>query len=187
MTSLVTSPAHEKIDVLAKNYAARRARVATLVARMDDDIRTIHTQYRRDLREALGTAAGAKDALVSMIREAADLFTKPKTWTLHGLKFGLRKGTGKVEFEIEEDVLVTKLRKRFGEDSEEFRACVEVKHVIKKDALRDLEAKDLAALGVTLEDVVDVPFVKGATSDTDKLVTRLLKESTGRVPEDANA
>ena len=173
-----------EIDALAKRYAERRARVRDIVDQIEDEVRVVHRKHRRALAEALATAAGCQDALISRIRDAVALFVKPKTWALHDIKLGFRKGSGKVEFD-DNDTLVAKLRKKFGEDSEEFRACVEVKHVIRKDALRDLDAKHLAALGVTIEDVTDVPFVKGVETETDKLVKRLLKEATGRIPEES--
>ena len=136
------------------------------------------------LHEALATAEGAQAALRAELADHPELFQKPKTWTLHGIKIGFRKGSGKVEWEIEDEQLVAKIKKRFGTDSEQVRSCIRVIEKIDSDALRDLEAKDLAALGVTIEDVVDVPFIKAETSEADKLVKRLLKEATGRIPDD---
>ncbi len=185
MTTIAkTTAQHTEIDSLAKRYSERRARVREIVDQIEDDVRAVHRKHRRALAEALATAAGCQDVLISRLREAVSLFVNPKTWSLHGIKLGFRKGSGKVEFD-DEDALVAKLRKRYGEESDEFRACVKTKHVIVKDALRDLDAKDLAKLGVTIEDVNDVPFVKGVESETDKLVKRLLKEATGRIPEEA--
>lgn len=182
-----TAPAtekHQQLDALAKNYAARRARVQEIVETIEDEIRTVHRKHRRALHEALATAEGAQGALRAEILAHPELFEKPKTITIHGLKIGYRKGSGKVEWEIEDDQLVAKLRKRFGEDSESFVACVKTVEKIVTDGLRDLEAKDLAALGVTIEDVGDVPFIKSVEGEADKLVKRLLKEATGRIPEE---
>jgi hypothetical protein len=184
MTSLVTTPAHEKIDVLAKNYAAKRARVAAITVEIEDGIRAVHRKHRRALIEALAVAEGAQAALRSELTANPKLFEKPKTWTLHGIKVGYRKGSGKVEWEIEDDQLIAKIKKRFGELSPEVEQCIEIIEKIDKDALRNLDAKDLAHLGVTIEDVTDVPFIKAEASEADKLVKRLLKESTGRIPEE---
>lgn len=175
---------HEQLDTLAKNYASRRERVKVLVDQIEDDIRAVHRKHRRALLDAISTAEGAQAALRAEITEHPELFEKPKTITLHGLKIGYRKGSGKVEWEIEDEQLIARLKKRFGTESPQLAACVEVVEKVVKDGLRDLEAKDLAALGVTIEDVVDVPFIKSVDSEADKLVKRLLKEATGRIPEE---
>lgn len=175
MSNIASAPTHEKIDTLAKNYAQRRARVATLVSRMDEEIRAIHRRYRSDLNEALGTAEGALSALHVEIESNGQLFEKPRTWTLHGIKLGFQKGKGRVAFDDEAKV-IEKLKKRFGELSPEVERCIEVAEKIDRDQLRDLDGKDLAAIGVTVENTGDVVFIKAVDSSVDKLVKVLLKE-----------
>lgn len=184
MKTIAKTPVHERLDALAKNYAARRARVASIVTDIEDEIRGVHSRHRRALHEALATAEGAQAALRAELTDHPELFEKPKTWTLHGIRIGFRKGSGKVEWEIEDEQLVARIKKRFGADSEQARACIKVVEKVVSDALRELDAKDLAALGVTIEDVGEVSFVKAEASEADKLVKRLLKEATGRVPEE---
>ncbi|MBC8009940.1 MAG: hypothetical protein H7067_07575 [Burkholderiales bacterium] len=175
MKTIAQVPAAETLDALAKNYAARRARVATLVARMDDEIRAIHRRHRADLTEALGTAEGALSALHVEIEAHPELFERPRTWTLHGIKLGFKKGSGRVEFE-DSDRVIERLKKRFGDLSPQVEACVEVVEKLNLDALRDLDGKDLAALGVSIEGSGDVVYIKSADTAVDKLVKQLLKE-----------
>jgi hypothetical protein len=175
MKTIAQTPATERLDALAKHYAQRRARVATLVSRMDEKIRAIHREFRADLTEALGTAEGALMALHVEVEQHPELFVQPRTWTLHGIKFGFKKGAGRVEFEDEAKV-IERLKKRFGELSPEVDRCVEVKEKLVLDQLRELEGKDLAALGVVIEGTDDVVFIKSVDTAVDKLVKLLLKE-----------
>lgn len=105
------------------------------------------------------------------------LFDKPRTWTLHGIKLGLNKGKGRVEFDDEEKV-IAKLKARFGDLSPEVDRCVEVIEKLDADGLRELDGKALAAIGVTIEGTGDVVYIRAVDTAVDKLVKRLLKEGS---------
>jgi hypothetical protein len=175
-TTLVTAAKHEGIDALALNYSKKRERVTALANALEDEVRAVYRRHRRALNEALATAEGAQAALRAEVAEHPELFEKPRTWALHGIKLGFQKGRGKVEWDLEDADLVERLRKRLGGDSAEFENCVEYVAKINVDGLRELATKDLAACGVTVEDTADVVVVKAVESVTDKLVKRLLKE-----------
>lgn len=175
-TTLVTAAKHEGIDALALNYSKKRERVSALANALEDEVRAVYRRHRRALNEALATAEGAQSALRAEVQDHPELFDKPRTWALHGIKLGFQKGRGKIEWEIEDEALIERLRKRLGDSSPAFENCVEYVATIKVDGLRELPTKDLAACGVTVEETADVVVVKAVESVTDKLVKRLLKE-----------
>jgi len=92
---------------------------------------------------------------------------------LHGIKLGFGKGRGKTEWG-EDEVLIKRIRSQFpAEVAATFIRTVEEPIV---DALKELDGKTLARLGVAVEETGECVIVKAADSDTDKLVKRLLKE-----------
>lgn len=170
---MVSAPPHQRIDSLALNYAKRRERVKQIVDRLEDEVRAAHRRYRRELNEAIGTAEGAQAALRAEIEAHPELFEKPRSWHLHGIKLGFAKGKGRVTWEDDEQ-LIKRIRRQFPD--EVAARLIRVTEAPIVDALKELDAKELAKLGVTVETTGDCVFVKAADTETDKLVKRLLKE-----------
>lgn len=171
--SLVSAPPHELIDKLALNYAKRRERVKELADALEDELRSVYRRHRRALNEAIATAEGAQSALRSEIEANPHLFEKPRTWALHGIKLGFGKGRGKTTWD-DDAQLIKRIRSHFPDEVAE--TLIRTTHEPIVDALKELDSKTLAKLGVTVETTGDCVIVKAADSATDKLVKRLLKE-----------
>ncbi len=183
MTTIATAkPPHEVLDALALNLAKRRQQLADRVAEYDAEILAVHRRHRAALNEAAGHVAGAHDALRAEIEAHRDLFVEPKSWTLHGIQLGLRKGAGKLDWD-DDEALVARIRKQFNEDEAELLIRVKEEPIVA--ALQDLDGKELARLGVRVEDTGDVVFVRPLVADTDKLLKVLLKESARTEPKPA--
>jgi hypothetical protein len=172
-TSIITPAAHELIDKLALNYAKKRERVKEIVDKLEDEVRAAHRRYRRELNEAIGTAEGAQAALRAEVEANPELFEKPRTWNLHGIKLGYGKGKGRTVWE-DDAQLIKRIRSMFPAAVAETYIRTTEEPIV--DALKELDAKALARLGVTVETTGDCVIVKAADSETDKLVKRLLKE-----------
>lgn len=179
--SLVTAPAHKQIDALALNYARRRERVKQIVDQLEDEVRASHRKYRAALNEALATAEGAQAALRAEVEANPDLFANPRSWSLHGIKFGFGKGRGRAVWDDDEQ-LIKRIRRQFPEEVATRLIRINEEPIV--DALKELEAKELAKLGVTIETTGDCFFVKAADTETDKLVKRLLKEGAREKTEE---
>lgn len=178
------APTHEVIDRLALNLSKRRQQLAEKLAAYDAEILAIHRRHRAALTEAAGTVAGAAAALTAEIEANRTLFTEPKSWTLHGIQLGLRKGAGKLEWEDDEEVCA-RIEKLFSEDEAEL--LIRTTRAPIAAALEDLDVKQLAKLGVRVEATGDVVFVRPLIADTDKLLKVLLKESARTEPKPAKA
>lgn len=167
------TPAQVEIEGLAANYAKRRGQLGDILAEYNAEALALHRRFRRRLTEASGTAAGALDALRAKIDAHRDLFEKPKTWTLHGIKLGLQKGKGSLCWD-DSDALVARIRKQFPED--EAALLIRVKEEPIADALRELDAKALSKLGVRVEETGETVVVRAVDGDVEKLLKTLLKE-----------
>lgn len=183
-TIATTPPPQEVIDRLALNFAKRRQQLADVVGAYDAEILAVHNRYRAKLTEAAGNVAGAETALRAEIEKNRELFTEPKSWTCHGIQLGVRKGSGKLEWD-DDDVVVALIEKHFEEDEAEL--LIRTKRTPIVAALEDLDAKTLAKLGVTVEDTGDVVFVRPLVKDVDKLLKALVKEAGRADPKPAKA
>jgi len=158
------------IEALAKRHAEARD---VLVERMQvleralDDVRREHL---RGLKGAVGTAARTESELRAALDDARELFAKPKSRVLHGLKVGLRKQPGRLGWQDAGQVLKL-IRKHHPDDVE---LLIRTREEPVKDALMQLSAAELKRLGVQVVESSDLVFVKGVDSAVDKWVETML-------------
>lgn len=168
-----------ELEQLAKRYKAHRDVLESRVQALEDDVAAAHRRKLPGIKSALATAIEAKDALNDEIERNRDLFTKPKTMTLHGTRFGLMKGKGKLEWDDDAEI-VNRIEKQLPDEAD---VLIKTTKKPNRAGLQDLDAKALRRLGITVEDTGEIPFIKAIDGDATRMVKRLLKESTGRIPE----
>ena len=139
-----------------------------------DEVRELQRrEVRKRLRSIKARAAkvsATRDALAQAIAAAPDLFEKPRTRAVDGVKYGLRKKPGRVAVDDEAGA-IARLRKRLGGDAE---GLIRVRESLVRDGLRELDARTLAHAGVTLVDAQDEVVIAAARGDLDQLVAALL-------------
>lgn len=172
-TIATPTPAQVQIDALAANYAKQRHALGDVLAEYNEAALALHSKFRRRLVEASGRATGALDTLRATIEANRELFEKPKTWTLHGIKLGLQKGKGSLDWDDTEQ-LVARIQKHFSAEEAELLLRVKKEPVV--DALKELDAKTLAKLGVRCEETGEVVVVRAVDGEVEKLLKTLLKE-----------
>ncbi|EIP99486.1 hypothetical protein OpiT1DRAFT_04004 [Opitutaceae bacterium TAV1] len=173
-SSPVTIPVHEQIDALALRYSKCRDTLAAVCTALETDVRLAHAKHKRNLDTALANAAQAADDLRAEVEAHPELFVKPRTWTLHRIKFGFQRGKPKLEWEDDAEV-VTRIKEIYGEHATEL---LHVEESPNAGALAALSEEDLLLLGITVQGGKNGVLVKAVETSTDKLVKRLLKEGT---------
>lgn len=169
------------IETLTKDYAAARAVVAERVNALDAEVREIHRRKVPGIKTAAAAAKDAQAKLVEAIKSAPELFTSPRTLTINGIKVGYQKGKGKLDWE-DDDRVVALIRKFLPEHAD---LLINTTCTLSKDALKNLDVRTLAKIGVTAEAAGDNVVIRTSDSDVDKLVAKILKE--GAVEEAAAA
>lgn len=164
----------EQIETRARQFAEAREKLAEIVTALNDGIEALKRRHMRPLKAAVNRAAEAEAALRVMVEEAPDLFTKPKTVILHGIRVGYVKSKGKIEF-ADSDRVVALIKKHFPEQADVLIATTEKP---SKDALNGLTAADLRKLGINVIEGDDAVYIKPADSAVDKMVDALLKGAT---------
>lgn len=160
-----------EIGDLAREYAAARNRLEDVT----DEVRELQRrEVRRRLRSIKGRVAevsAAREALAAAIEASPELFEKPRTRAVDGVKYGLRKKPGRLALEHSEEIVIRRLRRRLGTDAEGY---VRTRESLVRDGLRELDARTLAHVGISVVDARDEVVIAAASGDLDKLVEALL-------------
>jgi len=154
----------EELGLLSKTVSATQTKMRKVLS---------------DARAGIETRTERINALEEKIRALIDgnrsAFKKPKTRTLGGIRVGLRRKTGKVVYDCDDDTMVARIRDAFGRSAGPY---LETKSVPVKDALRNLPEEERKKLGVQIVDDTDEVQVKPAESDARKLAAALLDGGT---------
>jgi hypothetical protein len=171
-------PTLHEIEVVASIYSIRRAALAGIVAAMTAEIDRIKRKHLSELKRTLAEVAEREADLRNKIAQRPDLFVRPRSVIMHGIKFGYNKSRGGIEYE-DADQVIKLIRKHFPERAD---VLIITSERPAKEALEKLSGADLKRLGCTVKDTGDIVFVKPADSDVEKMVDVLLKgavEETG--------
>ena len=168
----------QEIRRLVKRYVdAREARDA-IADTISDEHRTVVKRNLRGLRDAVARVSSAEDALRQAIEAGRHLFERPRTRAIDGVKVGYRKAKGKIEVADAENT-VRLIRRKLPDLAD---TLIVTSERVDKQALGKLPAKDLAKIGVTLEDDTDQVVLALAETDTDRLVSILMEQYRDEVP-----
>lgn len=162
------------IERRTKALADARTVLAGIVTELNDGIEALKRQHMRSLKAAVGKVAERQAELKALIEEHPDLFIKPRTVVFHGIKVGMQKGKGGLEFD-DPDRVVALIEKWYPDQVE---LMVATKKTPVKDALQQLTGAELKKLGVHVLDADDQVVIKPTDSDVDKLVNALVKGAT---------
>lgn len=166
MSSLV------EIEQLTRKFDAARSELNGLVSDLHEQIEATRRDALPRLRKVVARAAESHAALKAGIEAAPELFVKPKTLVIAGIKVGFMKQRGQLD--IADPDKVVELIERHFPDLEETLISTTKKPV--KKALEQLTATELKKLGVNLANDTDAVVIKPVDDNVDKLVSALLKE-----------
>lgn len=161
-----------QIDNAVKLYADARADLGDIVRELNEQIDALKRARMAAIKQAVARAAERKAALRAGIEESPDLFQKPRTLTIRGIKIGFTKAKGGIEFEDAEQVIAL-IRKKLGDKAD---VLIRVKESPNKAALAELSVAELKSIGCTVTDSGDVVVISPADSDVEKIVDALLEE-----------
>lgn len=167
------------IQARAKAYADTRAKLGELVAALNDGLEQLKRDSFPGIRRALERGAERQAELKALLEASPEVFLKPRTVVMHGVRVGFEKGKGRIEFE-DADQVVKLIKKHLPDQAD---VLVATKETPVKKALAQLSVKDLKSIGCTVEDTDDVVVIRPVDGDVDKLVTALLKGAAEEASE----
>ncbi len=175
------NPNFEQITRAARHFADARRDLAALVDATNRRMRLIYENNLDEIRALLARATDARCALESLIVAAPDFFAQPRTILVHGIKIGLRKGKGGLEWD-DEDQVVRLIKKLLPEQAD---VLIRTTERPIKTALAELPASDLKRLGISVEETGDVPVIQPADSAVDKVVKTFFQTAAEELDEAA--
>lgn len=173
----------EEIQKAAKDFAAERETLTEIVNTLNHRIEALRLESMRLIRNAVGRCADTRAALSNLIDANRALFDRPRTQVFHGIKCGLRKGTGSVNWE-DDAALVTMIREHL---PRQFKLLVKVTEKPIAGELKKLDPEQLRCIGAEREDAGDYILIEAADSEVDKIVKALLKGAAKETVESAAA
>lgn len=160
------------IEALTKDFADARAVVQDRLGELQQLTQELQRRHMRGIRSAVAKATTAHDALAAAVAEAPDLFEKPRTRTMHGIRVGITKQRGEVVVS-DEPTTIALIRKHLPDQAE---TLIRTKESVAKSQLGDLPAKDLKRIGVEITADTDSVTIKAADNELDKLLQALLND-----------
>jgi hypothetical protein len=160
------------LDKHCAEYEGQAAKLEEMIHALETDLEKVRNQHLAGLKRQAGVVANREATLHNAIEGAPELFTKPRTMLLHGVKIGYATSQGKVEFDDAEQV-VLRIRKHLRARMDEL---IRTKEEPNKQTLRTLSAVDLAKVGCTIEGAGDVVVLERTAGDVEKLVNKLIEK-----------
>lgn len=167
-------PQLTEIESRAKAFADARSKLSEYVDALNQALESLRRDNLPRIKRQLVRAAELQTQLKEMVAESPDLFVKPKTVVLHGIKVGFEKGKGAIVFD-DADQVVTLIDKKLPDLADVLIATTK-KPV--KAGLAQLTVAQLKSIGCSVEEAGDRVVVRAVDSEVDKLVTALLKGAT---------
>ena len=161
-----------KIETNTNLYATKRDQLREIAGRCKAELDAIRDRYRAEIRAAASDAATAFTGLRDLIDEHRALFGKPRSRLFSGIRVGLKKRPGRIEFD--DAARVIKLIRR--ELPHKADVLVRTKEEVARDALRMLSSAELAAIGAQLVDTGDEIVIDHPADEIDRLIEALSAE-----------
>lgn len=163
-----------QIEKLAEKYNATITDLFATAKEVEAEIEAIQAAYRAALEKKIKAAAKAEQTLRDKVEAHPELFEKPRTHVLAGIKVGFQKGTDKLV--IDDPEKTCELIRKVFPDSLDTMLKTTITPVVA--AIKNLAPKQLKSIGARLDEGEDEVVVKATDSAVAKAVSAHLKSST---------
>lgn len=161
------------IERLAQAYAATHEEARAQVETLDTELRQLKRRRYPMLFSRAQKAAEAKAALKAAVEESSDLFIKPKTRIVAGVRVGFQKARGEITIDDEEKTLKL-IRKHFTEEQADL--LIKTTEKPQRKAIAQLSAADAKKIGVEITETGDELVVKVMAGEVEKIVDAFFAE-----------
>lgn len=166
-------PTLAEIEQFTAAYADRRRALVEAVQELESEIAKLKAARWPLIRDIALVVTALHEELGTMIMQSPECFERPRTRIIHGIKVGLKKAKGTVEWD-DEAAVIRRIRAQL--PPEQVELLVRVSESVHKPAVYDLTAGDLKRLGIRVVDDGDQPVVRSTDGDIDKLLAAVLTD-----------
>lgn len=169
-----------EIARLTQVYASERSQLAGRVQALEEEMARIKRRALPGIKRAVARVAEAHDRLRAALEESPELFQRPRTVVIAGVRVGWEKGKGRLVWD-DPDQVVRLIKRHFPDQAE---VLIRTREEPVRKALAQLSVAELKRIGVTVEETGDQVVIRPTDGQVDKLVDALLRDAE-RLEEDA--
>lgn len=158
------------------------ARAKALESAISEAITPIYAAHRPGIDLAAEEEAEANADLMDMVRAAPQLFKRPRSMTVDGVKAGYRKEEDGLTWEDEAQVIAC--IRALPDLADLAPVLIRTAESLNVLALGELNAQQRRMVGISLVQGVDKPFVTFVENDVEKMVKNILADAAKRQGED---
>lgn len=159
-------------DRLTAAYDSECSKLEDLVAALEADMELVRRQHIAGLKRQAAVVANREAELHSAIERSPQLFVKPRTFTINGVKIGFAATPGTLTWDDDATVVAAVREKR----PKQFNVLVETSYTPRKAALKTLPEAEQRELGCRIEGEGDVVVLKRVAGDVEKLINKVIEK-----------
>jgi hypothetical protein len=160
-----TPTARQVIEAATRDFALARQRLHALTVELHEEIERLKNCRHAAIQSATDECAEREATLHTLLTAAPELFTRPRTATIHGIKVGWQKGKGGIEFDDPARVVALIHRHYPGEEG---AALLHLTERPDKEALAKLSVAELRKLGCSVTETGDHVVIRPLNADMPK-------------------
>lgn len=167
---------HEAAQALALAHRELTLRAQAQEADIAAAMAPIMARHRPGIDAAAAEKAAAQDTLTKLVQANPQLFCRPRSITVDGVKAGYRKEPDALDWD-DEQVVIARIQALLPDQVD---LLIRSQSSLVADALPQLDAAVLRQIGVRQVSGSDQAFVSIGDSDVDKLVKAILADAARR-------
>lgn len=183
MNSTIESDQLNQITSFATVLEVQSAKLDSLVAELESDLEEVKRRHLKRIKSQAGVVASAEAVLRSSVEANPELFRKPRTLTVSGIKFGYTTSDGRVTY-TDADAVIRAIRRKFTDEVAD--GLIRTKEEPNKDAIKALSAEDRTAIGCTIEGAGEMVLVKRTAGEIDAMINKLMRTMVESMVEEGN-
>lgn len=166
----------QEAQKLAATLSANRDKLSALFLSLQVSIDAAKAAAMTDIKRTARQVAASHAALVAFISENPDMFNRPRSHVVDGIKFGMQASQGTLEWENDEKVCerIIALAEKGEIPADQVDLLISVTKKPVASAVRQLDPALQRRIGVRLEGVGDQPLIKNVDSNVEKAVQAVI-------------
>lgn len=172
MRAVKNDKREQNLEILCRQYSQAHVGLADRVGELHEEIGRIKRKHLYRIKKAAARAGINKGELIRYVQNHLEEFQRPRTRTFHGVKVGLQKGRGKVVFS-DKAATVRAIERDYADMADVLLKTTKTPLI---RGLQQLDARQLAALGVEIRHTGSIIIVRLVDSEIEKMVDAYLDD-----------
>jgi hypothetical protein len=170
----------QDIEIETRQFAKAKRALDEIMGEITSETEALKKKYLPRIRSVMNTVTMDHAELYRMIGENPDLFTKPRTQIIDGVRVGFSKGTGTLAIE-DPETTIKLIRKHFEDQAD---ILIRTTYEPAKAAIKKLDEAQLKKIGCAIEGKEDRVIIEETDTQINKILGSLLKFQVEELTEE---